>query len=211
MVEVAAIVLAAGRASRFTDGPSTDGIDSKVVALLQGRPLVTHVAANAIASPTRPVIAVTGRGATQVAAALAGLDVALVHNSAYAEGMAGSIATGLAAVPATADAVLILLADMPRVAPATLAALIEAFAHERPDAVVPTYEGQRGNPVLIARALFPALLALRGDVGARRILADETCRVVPCPVDDPGILVDVDTREALAALGTVLDTLPSRA
>ena len=82
MVEVAAIVLAAGRASRFTDGPSTDGIDSKVVALLQGRPLVTHVAANAIASPTRPVIAVTGRGATQVAAALAGLAVALVHNSA---------------------------------------------------------------------------------------------------------------------------------
>lgn len=203
-------MLAAGRASRFAAGASDE--DSKVVATLEGRALVAHAAAAALASPARPVVVVTGRGASQVTAALAGLDVRLVHNPAYADGMAGSIAAGLAALPATADAVLILLADMPRVAPATLAALIEAFASERPDAVVPTFEGRRGNPVLIARALFPALLALRGDVGARRILADETCRVVPCPVDDPGILVDVDTREALVALGgATLDTLPSRA
>ena len=191
-------MLAAGGASRFAVGASA--VDSKVVATLEGRALVAHVAAAALASPARPVIMVTGRGASQVTAALAGLDVRLVHNSAYAEGMAGSIAAGLAAVPATADAVLILLADMPRVAPATLDALIAAFERERPDAVVPVHDERRGNPVLISRALFPALLRLSGDEGARRILADGAHRVLHRVVDDPGVLVDVDTREALDAL-----------
>ena len=197
MVEVAAIVLAAGRASRFSAGGQGD---SKVFAELEGRPLVAHVAAAAAASRAAPVIVVTGRGAEHMSAALAGHDAVLVHNARYAEGMAGSIAVGLAAVPKTAQAAIILLADMPRVAPGTLDALIDAFQRERPDAVVPVHGECRGNPVLIARALFPALLRLGGDEGARRILADGTHRVLHCVVDDPGVLVDIDTREALASL-----------
>ena len=124
----------------------------------------------------------------------------MVHNPRFAEGMAGSIVVGLAAVPETAEAVLVLLADMPRVAAATLDALIAAFDRDRPDAVVPVHEGRRGNPVLMSRTLFPALLRLTGDEGARRILADDHHRVLCCPLEDPGVLVDVDTRDALAAL-----------
>ncbi len=198
MVEVAAIVLAAGRATRFAAGDERG--ESKVFVELEGRPLVAHVVATVAASRAAPVIVVSGRGAERAAAALTGLDVVLVHNPRFAEGMAGSIAAGLAAVPDAAEAILILLADMPRVAPATLETLIVAFDRERPDAVVPVHGDRRGNPVLISRSLFPALLRLSGDEGARRLLADGAHRVLSCPVDDPGVLVDVDTREALDAL-----------
>ena len=198
MVEVAALVLAAGRATRFADGEEHDA--GKVYAMLAGRTLVAHVAATAAASRAAPIIVVTGRGAERAPAALAGFDVVLVHNPRFVEGMAGSLAAGLTAVPPTAEAAIILLADMPRVASATLDVLIAAFDRERADAVVPVHEGRRGNPVLISRTLFPALHRLTGDEGARRILADGARRVLACPIDDPGVLVDVDTREALNAL-----------
>lgn len=198
MVEVAAIVLAAGRATRFAEDEGHGG--GKVFAELEGRALVAHVAAAAVESRAAPIIVVTGRGAERAPAALAGLDIVLVHNDRFAEGMAGSLATGLAAVPLAASAALVLLADMPRVKPATLDALIATFDRERPDAVVPVHERGWGNPVLISRALFPALLRLSGDEGARRILADGAHRVLSCRVDDPGVLFDVDTREALDAL-----------
>lgn len=198
MVEVAAIVLAAGRATRFSAGLEPGS--SKVFAELGGRSLVAHAAAAAAASQATPVIVVTGRDAERAATAFVGLEVALVHNSRFAEGMAGSIAVGIAAVPDSAEAAIFLLGDMPMVAPATLDALITAFDRERPDAVAPVHAGRRGNPVLISRQLFPRLLRLSGDEGARQILSDRSCRVLSFPVDDPGVHVDVDTREALEAL-----------
>lgn len=198
MVEVAALVLAAGSATRFLSEGRDGG--SKVFALLDGRPLLAHVVATAAASRVAAIIVVTGHGAERASGALAGLDVALVHNPDFADGMASSIGAGLAAVRRGVEAVLILLADMPLVTHATLEALIATFDRERPDAVVPTHHGRRGNPVLISRSLFPALMRLTGDEGARRILADGRSRVLTCEVDDPGVLVDVDTREALAAL-----------
>ena len=198
MVEVAAIVLAAGRATRFADDEGQTG--GKVFAMFEGRPIIAHAVAAAAASNAAPVIVVTGHGAERVRVALAGADVLFVHNAHFANGMAGSLAAGLVAVPETADAALVLLADMPRVAHVTLDVLIAAYDRERPDAVVPVHEGRRGNPVLISRALFTALLRLTGDEGARRVLADGAHRVLSCPVDDPGVLIDVDTRETLNAL-----------
>lgn len=194
--EVGAIVLAAGRATRF----GASDTESKVLALLEGRPLVTHVATTALASQARPVIVVTGQGAAGCASALAGLDVLLAHNPAFAAGMAGSLRTGLAALPPTSEAAVVLLADMPRVRATTIDALAAAFMRERGEAVVPVHAGRRGNPVIVSRSLFPALASLTGDEGARRVLADPARRVTRLPVDDPGILADVDTPDALAAL-----------
>lgn len=208
MVEVAAIVLAAGRATRFAAG-GTEG-ESKVLARLDGRPLLAHVVATVLASAASPVIVVTGRDAARVVDLLRGLAVACVHNPRFEEGMAGSIAAGVAAVPDTAEAALILLADMPRVATATLDQLVAVFERDRPDAVVPIHDGRRGNPVLLSRSLFPALQRLTGDQGARQILADGAYRVSSCPVSDPGVLVDIDTRAALDALARNEDYAASR-
>lgn len=197
MNKVAAIILAAGRASRFGAGEG----DSKVLAPLDGRPLVRHVAEAALASRARPVIVVTGHAAEAVQAALAGLDVTFVHNARAASGMASSLQCGLAAAPSSCDAALILLADMPRVRAATFDALIAAHegATPHPLAVAPVYEGRRGNPVLLGRPLFGAVAALEGDVGARGLLKAAGAEIAEIAVSDPGVLLDIDTREALAA------------
>ena len=197
MSEVAAIVLAAGRGSRFGAGEG----ESKVLALLEGRPLVRHAVERALASKASRVIVVTGNAAARVGAALAGVSVQLVLNEDWADGMASSLKAGIAAMPATTRGALVMLADMPLVAVATLDRLIADFAAAgEPDALLPRYCGEAGNPVLLGRSMFDAISTLSGDEGARKILRDGGRKVVQCDVDDPGIAIDVDTREALAAL-----------
>ncbi len=195
---IAAVVLAAGRASRFGAGAS----DSKVLAMLDGRPLIAHVLACVAGSRVARCVVVTGHAGEAVAQALDGFTVTRLHNPDYASGLAQSLRTGIAALPATAAGDIILLADMPLVTSATLDALIDAFeaAPSDTEAVVPVHEGTRGNPVLLGRALFGAVATLRGDEGARRLLVGADRRVIACAVDDPGIAVDVDTRERLRAL-----------
>lgn len=195
MAEIAAIVLAAGRATRFGAGAGT-----KVTAAFDGQAMVARVVETALAAGARPIVVVTGHAAEATRQVLVGLAVEMVHNAAYRDGLAGSLQAGLAAVPDQVDGVLVLLADMPMVRARTLERLIAAFARERPDAVVPTFEGREGNPVLLGRALFPALAGLEGDAGARRLLAETHRRVSTCAVDDPGIEIDIDTPAVLAAL-----------
>lgn len=199
MGEIGAIILAAGRASRFGAGAD----DSKVLARLDGKPLVRHVAEAALASRARPVVVVIGHAGAGVRAALDGLDATIVDNPHAASGMAGSLKAGVAALPADCAGALILLADMPRVRARTLDALIAAYAagDRRPDAVAPVFAGRRGNPVLLGRALFGAVAGLEGDVGGRALLAQADVREIE--VDDPGVSIDIDTRAALRAAGSI--------
>ena len=197
MSEVAAIILAAGRASRFGAGEG----ESKVLALFEERPLVRHVVDKALGSRASPVIVVTGKAGARVGAALTGLPVSLVANEDWASGMASSLKAGIAALPAQARGALVMLADMPLIAVATLDRLIAAFADAgEPDAVVPVRDGRPGNPALIGRAMFEELARLSGDEGARKLLARPDRTVLRCDIDDPGIAIDIDTPEALAAL-----------
>ncbi len=199
MVDIAAVVLAAGRGIRF--GAPSD--DSKVFALLDGRALLSHVVTSAKSSRAGFVVVVTGHAANRAASALRDdPPTAIVHNADYASGMAGSLKTGIAALPPSFDGALVLLGDMPLVASGTLDRLIARFRPEEVDAVVPMYQSRQGNPVLIGRSLFPRIMALTGDEGARRILAEVSSRVVGCSVGDPGVLVDIDTTAALSALTT---------
>lgn len=195
---VAAIILAAGRGRRFDAAP--DG--SKVVAPFAGMPMVRRVATLAQASRAAPVIVVTGHAAPVVESALEGIPTWIVNNPGHAAGMSGSLQIGLAALPPDPRGALILLADMPLVRRDTLDRLIARFEAEAGpvDAVIPTYEGRPGNPVLIGRRLFAAIGALRGDEGARKLLAGPERTLIFCEVEDPGIEIDVDTRDTLTAL-----------
>ena len=202
MAEVAVLVLAAGRGTRFGAGPHS----SKLLAMLGGRPLVGHVVAAALASRAATIVVVTGPAAEHVTAALRGMGpVAIVHNPDYAIGIASSLKSGLAALPPSAEGAIIMLGDMPFVTSGTLDRLIGAFDPSTQDAVIPNYDGRHGNPVLIGRRFFPQIAALSGDEGARSILRDRSCRAVECAVDDPGVLVDIDTRSELAARGPALN------
>ncbi|MCC5978217.1 MAG: nucleotidyltransferase family protein [Salinarimonas sp.] len=196
MSDIAAIVLAAGLGSRFGGG-------AKPLAPLRGKPMLAHVLDAAKASRAQPVIVVTGHDHNALAALCEGQGVSLVHNADYRSGLAGSLKTGMRALPATCTGALILLADMPLVRAATLDALIAAFEAD-PDctALVPVCDGRRGNPVLLTRRLMPQIQMLEGDRGAGPLLRGSG-EVLEVEVDDPGIHLDADTRQALDDLGKI--------
>jgi molybdenum cofactor cytidylyltransferase len=94
-----------------------------------------------------------------------------------------------------------MLGDMPRIRPGTVDRLL-ASARERPEGVhLPVHGGRRGHPVLWSPRLASALRGLGGDQGARSLLDAHSDAVVEVAVDDPGVLLDVDTLEALRGLG----------
>ncbi len=199
MSEIGAVVLAAGRSSRFRAEGGAE--TSKLVALLGGKPLVRHVAEAALASRARPVVVVTGHAREAVEAALAGLPVAFAHNAQFASGLASSLHAGVAALPADVAGALVLLGDMPAIEAPWLDSLIDAFA-ARPSAlaVAPVHAGRRGNPVLLSRALFAALARLEGDEGARRLLREaDPSGIVELEVESDGVTLDIDTPGELAA------------
>jgi molybdenum cofactor cytidylyltransferase len=196
---IAAIVLAAGRSTRM-GGPN------KMLAEIGGKPLVRIAAEQALASKASPVIVVTGHQQERVAAALEGLPVTLVHNPDFADGIAGSVKAGIAAVPADADGAVVCLGDMPQVDAALIDQLIAAFDPEKGAlAVVPVFDGRRGNPVLWSRRFFPDLMAIEGDIGARHLIGRYNEAVVEVPVTGNGALVDVDTPEALRGVKAELE------
>ena len=191
---VAAVLLAAGTSSRYRAADPT--VASKLLVPLDGLPLVRHAALTALASRARPVVVVTGHAAAEVRRSLAGLDLAFVHNSRFADGLSTSVSVGLAALPATAGGALMLLGDMPAVCGALLDRLIEAFGSTDADAVVPVHGGQRGNPALLGRALFAEAHTLDADEGARRLLM--RARVIEIDLEDDGTRLDVDDPATLA-------------
>jgi molybdenum cofactor cytidylyltransferase len=183
---IAAIVLAAGAARRM-DSP-------KQLLPLAGRPLVWHAANAACSSAAGEVIVVTGARRAEVAAAVAGLPVRLASNSRWRSGQASSLIAGLQAVSPQAAAAIFLLADQPLVAPALVDALIAAYRTGDGSIVVPVAGAVRGNPVLFDLARWrSALLALKGDAGARTLLAAHRGQVATVPVADGAVFTDVDT------------------
>jgi molybdenum cofactor cytidylyltransferase len=193
---IAAIILAAGQGIRF-------GMSPKVVAELDRKPLVRHVAEEALASRARPVLVVVGHAAALTTVALAGLDVRLIHAVDFEAGLSRSLQAGLSALPADAAGALVLLADMPDVSARLIDRLIDAFeAGSHPNAVVPVHAGRRGNPVLLSRKLFAAIEALKGDRGASQILGAAS-GVIELPVDDAAVTVDIDTQEDLRHLDSL--------
>jgi molybdenum cofactor cytidylyltransferase len=191
-VSVAVIILAAGQGTRF-------GAEPKLLAELAGKPLIRYVAEAALASKARPIVAVLGHRREEVEAMLPRA-VRRVENPDYARGLSTSLRAGFAALGQTAEAAVVLLGDMPQVTPALIDGLIDTWiAAGRPAAVVPTYDGRRGNPVLLSAALAPEIAELTGDTGAGSLLRARH-DVHELPVTAASILADVDTPEALATL-----------
>jgi molybdenum cofactor cytidylyltransferase len=172
------IVLAAGRGRRFR---ASGGAGSKLQADLHGQPVLDHVLA---------------------AIERSGLDHHVVH-SADGDGMADSIAAGVRAT-ATASGWLILPGDLPLISAPSLNRVAQALAQQ--PVVVPTFEGSRGHPVGFAPECFTALAALSGEAGGAAVV-EGYCRegrALLLPLDDPGILTDVDTLDDLQRIQALL-------
>ena len=189
---IAGVVLAAGQSRRM-------GEVNKLLADIEGAPMVVRAVDAVLASGVDPVLVVTGHESEKIRAALAGRAVRFVHNPDHAAGLSGSLRAALAAVPDEAEGALICLGDMPRVTAEHLARLVEAFAARHEPAIcVPTHQGKRGNPSLWHREFFAEMNEASGDAGARRLIGEHAESVVEVEMPDAGILLDIDTPEALA-------------
>jgi molybdenum cofactor cytidylyltransferase len=191
--DVAVIVLAAGCGTRF-------GPEPKLLASLEGKVLIRHVAEATVRSMANPVIAVTGYRHRDVEADLDDLPVQIVQNAAFNEGLSTSLKAGFAALPPESKAAMVVLGDMPLITSGIIDSLVQMWDRmDMPAALVPTINGKRGNPVVISRSLESLIMQLSGDAGAGPILRGRS-DVIECPVNDPAILEDVDTSEELTRI-----------
>jgi molybdenum cofactor cytidylyltransferase len=191
---VAAVVLAAGQSSRMAPRHKL------LVQDAAGRAMIARVVDGVLASRARPVLIVTGHRADEVKAALAGRPVTFVTAPDYADGLSASLRAGLAAVPDSTAAALVVLGDMPLVTAATINRLIDGYDPDEGRTIVaPSHAGELGNPVLWDRRHFPAMMALTGDRGARSLLQLHAEAVAEIVVDDT-VLRDFDTADSLLDL-----------
>jgi molybdenum cofactor cytidylyltransferase len=185
--QVAAIVLAAGGSSRMGQ--------AKQLLPLGGQPMVRCAVEAVCSAGLAQVVVVVGAHAGAVAGALTGLPVDIVVNPAWAEGMSTSVRAGLNALRPEAQAVVMVLADQPALTPDLVEALLVRYWATGAPIVAPFYRGQRGNPVLFDRSLFPELLAVEGDRGGRALFDRYAQQVERLEVDDPAVVTDIDTHQ----------------
>lgn len=201
--QVTAVLLAAGSSRRF-------GGDNKLLEEIDGETLVARVAEALLASKVGAVLVVTPTDPAAISRALARSishhsgRLSMVPNADASRGIASSIATGIAAVPAGASGAMIVPADMPGLTAAVCDALLSAFVASGHEALVHamTTDHRQRNPVIWPRRLFPRLLALEGDVGGKSVIgAERQARpetVVGVVFEAASAFLDVDVPADLA-------------
>jgi molybdenum cofactor cytidylyltransferase len=174
--------------------------EPKQLLALDGKPLLEHTLANLGAANVSHIVVVLGFASNAIRQQVALGEVRVVENADYEQGMASSLRVGLTALDPRTDAALVVLADQPLVRPETLNRIIADYEQSDAKIVVPTYQGFRGNPVLLDRSVFPEVMALRGDIGCRAVFGNHREGIVKAAVDDIGVLLDIDTEDDIAKL-----------
>ena len=192
MKMISIVILAAGTSTRL--GRPKQLLD------LGGEPLLRHTLRNALASRAGEVVLVLGNQADTIAKSVGDLGQRTVTNPDFAAGQSTSLRVGIEAVSAEADAIIVMLGDQPMVTAAMVDQIIERFEMTSAPIVQPVYGETPGNPVLLARSLFPELLAIESDQGARGVIKTHREQIVRVRVADGPPPGDVDTEADYQAL-----------
>ena len=191
---VVALVLAAGSASRFGA--------NKLLQPVGDVPLLKRALLAADSAYNGRVVLVTGKDASRVADAAAGLADRIIRNPDYEAGIGTSIAAGVRACRADSDAIVVMLADQPLITADHLHALEDEWGGRPGSIVASAYAGTNGPPALFGSDHFDALSELSGDRGAKAILEANAQAVVTVAFEPASI--DIDTPSDLAAVASRL-------
>jgi len=190
--KVAGLLLAAGGSSRL-------GRPKQLVEW-EGKTLIRRAAEALVGSGCSPVFVVLGAEVDRSLQELAGLDVEMLVNESWQGGMGSSIAFGMSSILTSQplpDAVLVSLCDQPLITAEKLRPFLDTFRRFGTDVIAAQYDDVTGVPALFSKALFPKLLDLKGDKGAREIIRNSP-DAMTIPLPDAGI--DVDRNEDLFSL-----------
>lgn len=199
---IAAVILAAGVSSRMGE--------PKQLLRLGGKTLLEQVLDTARSAALDEIVVVLGAAAENIRQQVDLSKIKVVINSSYQQGMGTSLGAGLATLDPAINAAVILLGDQPFVRPATLDRICEEYRRSHAQIVIPLYNGFRGNPVLLDRSVFSEVMALSGDVGCRAIFGNHVEGIVKLPVDDVGILLDIDSKADFDKLQSVKRSAPGK-
>ena len=187
--DIHAVLLAAGRSERM-------GRNNKLLLNVDGIPLVRKSAINILNSNVTSMTVVTGFDENKIVNALSGLNVNFVKNINFREGLSSSLKAGLANITPTPSAVIICLADMPKIQPEHINRLLENFDPLRGlEICIPTNNGKRGNPVLIGSRFFPYIFETSGDFGAKQVMKQHSDKIVEVEIGTSDIHFDIDTQD----------------
>lgn len=184
---ITGIILAAGSSQRMGK--------AKQLLPFQGKPLLQSVIDNARCSDLKSVFLVLGYKWREISAALDFAGVDLVINGQYDEGQSASIKSGLKSVSQECQAAVFLLGDQPLVSTELINRLIDRYQSTGAPIIIPTCGGERGNPVLMDRSLFPELLRIEGDLGGRAVFSRYSESIDFFEVESTEVLTDIDTPE----------------
>jgi molybdenum cofactor cytidylyltransferase len=191
-VDVAGILLAAGTSSRMGS--------NKLFFRLNGESVLRGAVRRALDGGVSPLLVVLGHEAERAACELTGLDCRAVINPFYEQGINSSLKTGVAALPAGTPAAMVMLADMPLVSAAMIAAMIRRYRTTAAPLVISDYEGVNAPPMLYDRALFSELGAMAGEGCGRQVVKRhrDQAEVLSWPA---AALADLDVPEDYARIG----------
>ncbi len=190
---IEAILLAAGESRRMGY--------PKPLLQIGGQTFVEHLSYAMLTAVPR-LIVVVGAHSERVRPAIPrDPRIVVVENPNYARGQLSSIKAGLARVSLDAAAAMIHLCDHPTVKAQTFAALPDQYVKSQKPVVIARFRGHRGHPVLFDRSIFAELMRAPEDQGARVVVDADLSRVSYVEVDDPGVVLDLDTPEDLTRAG----------
>lgn len=185
--KIAAIVLAAGSSQRM-------GAENKLHLPIDGVPLLRHSLEILLASNIDEVIVVLGHDQESTRALVDDLPLQLVYNQAHSSGQMTSVHCGLASLENSYDGVIIALGDQPALSVADINYLIEAYQNRSSgEVVVPTFTGERGNPIIISENCRADILAGTRNLGCRKFIEKNPELVCRVEMSNPGVVIDLDT------------------
>lgn len=197
---VSAVLLAAGLSQRM-------GERNKLALDIAGEPLLRRTARTLLGSSLDEVVVVLGHEAGSARSLLTGLPVRVVENPHYREGQMTSVHCGLQALHKDCRGVMICLSDQPLLQSSDIDRLVDAFLNECSKSVlVPTHQGQRGNPIVLDFSHRDAILSGDRNLGCKRLIAKNPELVWPLPMDNNHCVFDLDTPEDYARLNRRIGT-----
>ena len=194
------IILAAGQSKRMKE-------KNKLLINIDNKKMIESIVNSAIKSNASNNIIVLGHQNKKIEKYIS-KDITIIINEEYKKGLSTSLKKGVSALPEECDAAIIILGDMPKITSDLINSLIKNFDPKNNKYIAaPTYNGKRGNPILVGRKYFPDILNLKGDKGAKNILDKNSKYINNVPQKDSFSLIDIDTQKDYEKFNNLNNTI----